>query len=168
MPKLEARAFENLVDGLSVRRERSGDRAFLERLYASAREHEMRMLDWPAGAKKEFLHQQFQAQHAHYRQHYSDAKFWIIELGKNPVGRLYVQMRDEEIRLMDIALVPEHKGKGIGTALMRRVLYIAAERGVAVRLHVEPDNRAVSLYHRLGFFKLDDRGVYQFMEWRGP
>lgn len=167
MPDLDERVFENLVDGLSVRRERPDDREFLERLYASTREHEMRLLDWPEEAKNAFIRQQFEAQHDHYRQHYSDAHFWIVEVGETPVGRIYVQGRDDEIRLMDIALVPGRKGNGIGTALVRRVLDIAAHRQVAVRLHVEPDNRAVNLYHRLGFVKLEDRGVYQFMEWRG-
>lgn len=167
MPDLEERAFENLVDGLSVRREHPDDRAFLECLYASTREHEMCLLDWSREAKKAFIRQQFEAQHAHYRQHYSDAEFWIVEVGGRPVGRIYVQGRDDEIRLMDIALVPERKGKGIGTALMRRVLDIASEEGIPVRLHVEPDNRAVNLYRRLGFVKLEDRGVYQFMEWCG-
>lgn len=167
MPELEERAFENLVDGLSVRREHPDDRAFLECLYASTREHEMRLLEWPEEAKNAFIRQQFEAQHAHYRQHYSDAQFWVVEVGKKQVGRLYVQARVDEIRLMDIALVPEHKGRGIGTALVRRVLGIAAAEVIPVRLHVEPDNRAVNLYRRLGFVKLEARGVYQFMEWRG-
>lgn len=162
------KAFEGLVRGLSVRPERGEDRAFLEHLYASTREQETRMLDWPEASRLAFLRQQYQAQHAHYREHYSDANFWIVEVEKKPVGRLYLQLRDDEIRLMDIALLPERKGQGVGTALVRRVLEIASARGVAVRLHVEPENRAVNLYRRLGFVKLEDRGVYQFMEWRGP
>ena len=80
MPDLDERVFENLVDGLSVRRERPDDREFLERLYASTREHEMRLLDWPAEAKNAFIRQQFEAQHDHYRQHYSDAHVKVVRV----------------------------------------------------------------------------------------
>lgn len=166
MPELTEREFENLIDGLSVRPERSGDRQFLEHLYASTRERELRAVDWPQDAREAFLRQQYEAQHTHYRRHYPDAKFWIIESESHPVGRLYLELRDDEIRLMDIALLPEHKGRGVGTVVVTRIIEIAAENAIAVRLHVEPDNRAVNLYRRLGFVKLEDRGVYQFMEWR--
>ncbi len=166
MPELNEQSFDGLIDGLSVRREDADDHEFLERLYASTREQEMSVVDWPQEAQAIFLRQQFEAQHSHYRQHYPDAKFWIVEVAKRPVGRLYLQLRDDEIRLMDIALLPDHKGHGIGTTLVSRVVDIAAEKALAVRLHVEPDNRAVNLYGRLGFVKLEDRGVYQFMEWR--
>ena len=166
MPDLTEQAFDGLIDGLSVRRENSDDREFLERLYASTRAQEMSVVDWSQDARTAFLRQQYEAQHTHYRQHYSDAEFWIVELEGSAAGRLYLQLRDDEIRLMDIALMPDHKGRGIGTAVVRRVLDIASEKGIAVRLHVEPDNRAVNLYRRLGFVKLEDRGVYEFMEWR--
>lgn len=167
MPELTEQAFDGLIDGLSVRRENSDDREFLARLYASTRAHEMSLVDWPQEAQATFLRQQFEAQHSHYRQHYPDAKFWIVEIEKRPAGRLYLQSRDDEIRLMDIAFLPDHKGRGYGTSLVSRVVEIAAEKALAVRLHVEPENRAVNLYRRLGFVKLENRGVYQFMEWRG-
>lgn len=167
MPEFGKQAFGGLIEGLSVRDEHPEDREFVQRLYASTRERELSVLDWPNEARDTFLRQQYEAQRDHYREYYSDAKFWIVELATRPVGRLYLQLRDDEIRLIDIALLPEYKGRGIGTALVSRVVEIAAEKAIAVRLHVEPDNRAVNLYGRLGFVKLEDRGVYQFMEWRG-
>ena len=67
---------------------------------------------------------------------------------------------------MDIALLPEYRGRGIGSRLIRRVLGQAAVDGRAVRLHVETDSPAGVLYERMGFRTVEDKGLYLFMEWR--
>ncbi len=67
---------------------------------------------------------------------------------------------------MDIALLPEHRGRGIGTRLVQDVLDEARASGRSVSLHVEETNPAKRLYERMGFVDVEDRGVYILMEWR--
>ena len=60
---------------------------------------------------------------------------------------------------------PAYCNRGIGTTLLRGLQSEAAAAGKPLRIHVERFNPALSLYHRLGFRQMDDRGVYLFMEW---
>lgn len=80
------------------------------------------------------------------------------------VGRLYVDRWTREIRIMDIALLPEHRGAGIGTRLLRELQEEARAAGKALSIHVEKFNPALRLYERLGFRAREDKGVYLLME----
>ena len=107
---------------------------------------------------------QFHAQDTHYQRQYPTAERSLVLLDQVPVGRLYLDRRADGIRIIDIALLPEHRGGGLGTALLRSILDEATARGVPVRLHVEPHNPAARLYTRLGFLPIGEAGVYQEME----
>jgi ribosomal protein S18 acetylase RimI-like enzyme len=85
-----------------------------------------------------------------------------------PAGRLYVAREEDELRIVDIALLPEHCNGGIGTTLLRRLQSEAVAAGKPLRVHVERFSPALRLYERLGFRQIADREVYLFMEWRGP
>lgn len=143
-----------------------GDLEFLARLYASTREYEMAQVPWSEEQKAAFLRQQFQAQHDFYMEQFGDAQFSVVLLDGEPAGRLYVDRREDEIRLIDIALLPEHRGRGIGGGLMRDLLAEGEEAGLPVRIHVEKNNPAYRLYDRLGFERIEDQGVYDLLEWR--
>jgi ribosomal protein S18 acetylase RimI-like enzyme len=138
-----------------------GDRAFLLQVYASTREEELRLVDWSGEQKAAFVQQQFEAQDAYWREHYFPATFDVIEVDGTPAGRLYVARWEDEIRIVDIALLPEHRGNGVGTALL---LDEGARAGKRVSIHVEKNNRALGLYERLGFMPIEDRGVYLLLE----
>jgi GNAT superfamily N-acetyltransferase len=142
------------------------DLPFLERVYGSTREPELAMTDWSAERKAEFVHQQFAAQHAYYQQHYDTSAFAVVEADGVPVGRLYVDEWDDELRLVDVALLPEARGRGIGSRLLSDLQATATRLGKPLRIHVERFSPALSLYHRLGFGLVEDRGVYLFLEWR--
>lgn len=157
---------QHTPDTVGFRPIRPVDEAFLERLYASTRADEMAMVPWGEAEKAAFLTQQFQAQHKFYQEQFADAEFLIVERGETPIGRLYLDRRDDEHRLIDIALLPEERGQGLGGALMRDVLAEAESAGKAVRIHVEINNPAMHLYERLGFRKIEDQGPYHLMEWR--
>ena len=136
-------------------------------MYASTREPELAtVVDWDAAQKAAFVQMQFDAQHAYYQEHYEGAAFDVILVGGQPAGRLYLHRRDDEIRIMDIALLPEYCNRGIGTTLLKGLQAEAAATGKPLRIHVEKFNPALRLYERLGFRQIDDRGVYLFMEWR--
>lgn len=153
-----------LPAGVTLREETGGDIEFVAELYASAREEELRPVPWPDAQKRAFLRQQFELQRAHYHQHYVGADWLIVLRDAVPIGRLYLKTGSVEIRLMDVALVREQRGQGIGTALMRGLLRHADGLRVPVSLHVEPFNPAIRLYERLGFATLETRGIYCYME----
>jgi ribosomal protein S18 acetylase RimI-like enzyme len=140
------------------------DDRFLRRVYASVREDELARLPWDEADKEAFLRQQFDAQDAYYREHYEGATYDVIEVDGEPAGRLYVARWEDEIRIMDIGLLPEHRGAGIGTRLLRDLLDAGRRAGKRVSIHVEKHNRALRLYERLGFATVADRGVYLLLE----
>ena len=140
------------------------DRAFLVDLYASTREEELAQVAWDDGQKRAFVEQQFGAQDAHYRANYPGATLDVIEVDGEPAGRLYVHRGPSDIRIMDIALAPAFRGRGIGTSLLRSLIEEADASSRKLSIHVEMNNPARSLYDRLGFDPAGEHGVYVLME----
>ena len=140
------------------------DRAFLTALYAGTREQELAMLGWDDATKAAFVEHQFTAQDAHYREHYPGATLDVIEVDGEPAGRLYVHRGPSDIRIMDIALAPAFRGRGIGSALLGDLIAEAESSGRKLSIHVEMDNPARRLYERLGFAPAGEHGVYVLME----
>ena len=151
----------------TLRHVTEADREFLQAVYASTRAAELAQVPWSDAQKRAFTDQQFVAQSAHYRQHYPGAQYSIIEVNGAPAGRLYVDRWAREIRIMDIALLPEHRGVGIGTKLLGELQEEACAAGKSLSIHVEKFNPALRLYERLGFRPKEDKNVYLLMEWRG-
>jgi ribosomal protein S18 acetylase RimI-like enzyme len=156
-PRRSAIAFRSCVDA---------DVAFLRHLYGTTRDDEMRRVPWSDEQKRQFLDLQFLAQKQHYEAYYPDCQFLIIELEGQAVGRLYVDRGPEDIRVIDIALLPEYRGRGIGRMLMEEILQEGKSDEKCVTIYVEHDNPARRLYDRLGFRHVDTNGVYHLMEWR--
>ena len=154
-----------MPDALSFRPIAPEDREFLYRLYASTRAEELARVPWDDEEKARFLRFQFEAQHRYYREQFPEARFDLVLRGEAPIGRLYVDRRQDEIRLIDIALLPEHRGAGLGGRLMRGVLAQAEAAGLPVQIHVERNNPAMRLYDRLGFQQVEEQGVYWLMRW---
>ena len=140
------------------------DRDFLHRLYATTREDELRPVPWTPEQKAEFVRHQFEAQHQFWQENYTDTSWDLVLLDDQPVGRLYVARWPDDIRIVDIALMPEYRGGGLGTRLLREVLAEGDASGRKVSIHVEVYNPARRLYERLGFVEAGDRGVYLLME----
>jgi ribosomal protein S18 acetylase RimI-like enzyme len=151
---------------ITFRPETDQDLEFLCRLYISTREEEMKMVPWTDEQKLAFLVQQFQAQRSHYRGNYDHAEYLLILENGVAIGRLYLHRQPDDVRIMDIALMPEHRQRGIGGMLMQEVIDEAREKGATVSIHVEYNNPAMHLYERLGFRQKDTSGVYHLMEWR--
>jgi len=152
---------------VSLRPITPADDAFLARVYASSRAEELAVTGWPEEQKADFCRRQFDAQSAYYAANYPGASFQIIERDGWPVGRLYVDRWEKEIRIVDITLLPEFRGSGAGTKLLRELQDEARRAGKSLTIHVERFNRALTLYHRLGFEQIEDKGVYLLMEWKG-
>lgn len=141
------------------------DTEFLYTVYASTRTAELAAVDWSESDKAAFLRAQFNAQHQAYQGSYQGADFLVILLGDRTIGRLYLARGEREIRIVDIALLPEHRNAGIGGAILADILAEGARGHKRVSVHVEMFNPALSLYQRLGFRQREVRGVYYFMEW---
>jgi GNAT superfamily N-acetyltransferase len=150
---------------IGLRVAEASDEAHLVAVYASTREDELAMTDWGEAWKREFVEQQFRAQDQYYRANYANATYQVILVGGQPAGRLYVARWPDEIRIMDIALLPPFRGRGAGTRLLTELQTEATTVGKPLRIHVERFNPALSLYARLGFRMVEDRGVYLFLEW---
>ena len=143
-----------------------GDQALSQAIYASTRADEMAMVPWSPEQKEQFIAFQFDAQRRHYEQHFPRAAFDMVVKEDAVIGRFFVDRTPDEIRIIDIALLPTYRGSGIGSALIRPLLDEAARAGKPVRIHVERENRARQLYDRLGFVPVDSHGIYELMEWR--
>ncbi len=150
---------------ISLRPTAPADERVLLAIYSSTREAELAVTSWDEAQKREFVEQQFRAQDQYYRANYANASYDVIEVDDQPAGRLYVARWPDEIRIMDIALLAEARGRGIGTHLLRELQKEARVAGKPLRIHVERFNPALSLYERLGFRLVEDRGVYLFLEW---
>jgi ribosomal protein S18 acetylase RimI-like enzyme len=157
--------FDPVLMTVKLRPVRENDDAFLLKVYASTRADEMTLVPWSAEQKDAFVRMQFNAQRQSYLQQFPEAKYDIILRGDEPIGRLIVNRAEDAILLMDIALLPEYRGAGIGTVLIRDLQTEAAQVGKPLRIHVETFNPALRLYERLEFSKIGESGIYYEMEW---
>ena len=152
--------------GVSYRPSTDDDLPFLGLVYATTRLEEVAQTGWPLEMQHQFLAHQADAQHLHYRRHYPDAEWLVIERGGEAIGRLFLEEWASQIRLIDISLLPLARGGGVGTAILADLQDMAAAAGKPLSIHVERNNPAMKLYERLGFAKIDEHGVYDLMEWR--
>lgn len=144
------------------------DQEFLLEVYASTREAELRQVPWTTEQKHAFVMQQFTAQDTAYRRQYPDASFDVIEVDRRDAGRLLVDRRAEVIHVLDIALLPEFQGRGVGTVLLQALFAEAETHDRRVSLYVEKFNPARTWYQRLGFREVSDTEVYLLLEWSPP
>ena len=151
---------------VSVRPASADDEAFLYELYSSTRADELAAWGLDESQRKSFLELQFRARQRHYEIAFSGADHQIILCEDRPIGRILVYRSEHEIRLVDIALLPEHRQGGIGSSLIRELLVEAEATEKPVTLQVDKHNPAARLYERLGFSKIEDVGGSDKMEWR--
>jgi GNAT superfamily N-acetyltransferase len=150
---------------LTLRSITTDDLPFLYQIYAGTRLEELAQTDWTAEQKTAFLQQQFAAQHDYYQANYPTAQFQIVEWQGEPIGRLYVDRWVDQIRIMDIALLPDRRGHGIGSQLLKTILDEGRHSNQPVTIHVERFNPTLRWYERMGFHIAEDKGVYLFLKW---
>jgi len=158
-----------LADGgkVELRRVSESDDQFLLGVYASTREDELAQAEWVEGQKDIFLRWQFDLQRREYDARFPDAVYNVILVDDQRAGRIWVGSDDEQIRLLDIALLPQFQNRGVGTALLRRLIQEAARQDKVLRHMVFVlNNNAERFYERLGFKRIEDLGAYKHMEWR--
>jgi GNAT superfamily N-acetyltransferase len=143
------------------------DDEFLLAVYAGTREEELAQAEWAEGQKETFVRWQFEMQRREYEARFPEARYDMILVDGQPAGRIWVGSDDEQIRLLDIALLKEFQNRGVGTLLLRRLMDEAAGANKLLRHMVFVlNNDAHRFYERLGFVMIEDLGAYKHMEWR--
>ena len=149
---------------ISLRPYQEFDRDFLFKVYASTRADEIAPFGWPPAQQEIFLRMQFTAQQQWYSMSYAQAEHQIIELDGVAIGRIMVSRQKPAAVLLDIALLPEHRGQGIGGKLLRELIQQCNHEKLPLRLQVLRTNPALRLYERLGFTRTSEDQVYIQME----
>lgn len=142
----------------------NSDMSFLYKVYRSTRIEEMKLTNWSSGEIEKFLEMQFILQHKQYMENYKQASFDLIIYNTLPIGRLYINRYDNEIRIIDIALLSEYRRIGIGNRIMNHIIKESECKNLPISLHVEYNNPAMSLYKHLGFEPEKNLGVCIFMK----
>lgn len=142
------------------------DLDFQKQLYATTREDEMTAAGFPLEMRESFIGMQFKAQTNHYTQFHPQAEWSIIECDGVRAGRLILDRTADHLNVIDIALMPGFRGHGIGTILLKKILAEAAAKQLPVRLYAFTGERAIQLYHRLGFINLNVDEIHTELVWR--
>lgn len=141
------------------------DEEFLLGVYAASRADEMALVDWDEAQKMAFLRSQFEAQTAQYHARFPDAQYSIILYREDAVGRFWIGRTPEQIRLLDISILPEFQNLGIGAVLLKTLVAESEAAGVPLRHMVFKMNiAALRFYERFGFSPIEDAGAYIHME----
>lgn len=154
---------------LTLRAERTGDRSFLYGLFCDLRLPEWETMQLDPALREQLMQHQFRAQTTSYRAQFPKARFDIIELDGTAIGRIVVDRPGDMVHIVDQAIVPTMRNRGIGTAMMRALMDEAAQAGLSVRLKVASSNDpSMRLYLRLGFVPVETAPLYIDMEWCAP
>lgn len=141
------------------------DEAFLIEVYGSTREQELAMVPWTRQQQEAFIKFQYEAQLNHYQTEYPDAEHSIIMANGERVGRLYIDRRETQIRILDITVLASHRGKGIGTPVIRRVMDEASATGKTVGINLDLFSSSQPLFERLGFKPAEKTDFHTLYVW---
>ena len=140
------------------------DTAFIEAVYRTTREAELNLTNWSEYQKSAFINMQSTAQLADYKTKCPGARLQVIIYNKKDAGRFFTCETENEIRLLDITILPEFTGQGIGTNLLHRLIQRSNKVQKKISLHVIASNPALKLYQRLGFAHIKKEGFRYYME----
>ena len=145
------------------------DEEFLVSVYAASRAEELAQVPWSDEQKSAFVRWQFGLQRSEYEANYPNQEYSVILVDDQPAGRIWISRADDQVRLLDIALLDEFQNRGVGTVLLRRLIDEASRDNKPLRHMVFMLNAdATRFYERLGFVEFEEVGAYRHMEWRGP
>ncbi len=167
MEKQEIELLLPIGGKLTLRPVKAADDEFLLSVYDSTRADELSQAEWQEGQRELFVKWQFDLQRREYDARFPDADYFVILIDHLPAGRIWIGRDSEQIRLLDIALLPEFQNRGAGTILLRRLIQESKGSGKPLRHMVFVlNNDAHRFYERLGFVVIEDLGAYKHMEWK--
>jgi ribosomal protein S18 acetylase RimI-like enzyme len=151
---------------ITLRPATEADDDFIFSCYASTRAQELAQVPWTAEQKEAFVRMQFTAQKNHYAAEAPGASHDVIYVAATPVGRIYLDRREDALHILDITVLPQHRNQGTGSLLLRRLLDEAGKSGKPVNIYVESFNPSLRLFERLGFRKDHEKGFHLLMKWQ--
>jgi ribosomal protein S18 acetylase RimI-like enzyme len=151
---------------ITLRRVTEADDEFIFSCYASTRAQEMAQVPWGAEQKEAFVRMQYTAQKQHYSAEAPQAGHDIIYVEATPVGRIFLDRRQDALHILDITVLPQHRNHGTGARLLRRLLDEAVRSGKPVTIYVESFNPSLRFFERLGFRKEHEKGFHLLMKWQ--
>jgi GNAT superfamily N-acetyltransferase len=147
----------------------AADEPFLLRVHAGTRVEELALVPWDTAVKDAFLAMQLAAQRRSLCRPVPKAEQALVLCDGAPVGQCAVDRSGEAVLPVDVALLPERRHNGIGTAVLTRLQGEAASAGKPLRLHVLAGNRGIQRHGRLGFATVARTGLHLTMVWSsGP
>ena len=156
-----------MSDGqITLRPATEADDDFILSCYASTRAQELAQVPWMAEQKESFIRMQYTAQKNHYAAEAPRASHDVIYVDATPVGRIYLDRRDDALHILDITVLPQHRNQGTGSLLLRRLLEEAGKLGKPVTIYVESFNPSLRLFERLGFRQDQEKGFHLLMKWQ--
>jgi GNAT superfamily N-acetyltransferase len=150
---------------VSLRPESAEDASFIDELVIAVRETEPGFRDLPVEERTRLLIEQSQLQQADYRRKFPQAHFLVIVASGKLVGRFYVNHTSNHIRVVELSILPDYQGHGIGIQLMKSVLAEGTRTGLPVRLSMAIGNPVLSFYDKLGFGVVAKTDSHHGMEW---
>ena len=150
---------------LTLRPSRADDQEFLYRLFCSVHSEKLNLALLSVEERNRLIGLMYQGFAGHYSTIGPAADDRIVLLNNECIGRMILLQTREEIRLADLAILPQYRQRGIGTALIGQLQTESLMSNRPVRLHVARFDRASRLYQRLGFYKIDVEGPYLHLEW---
>lgn len=159
-------ALSRVASNVTLRPVTDDDEEILLKIYASTREDEMQQaVGWTDEQKEMFLRWQLQMQRRDYEARFPDADYQLILFKGKPAGRIWIGRAPEQIRLLDIAILPEFQNRKIGGYLIRQLIKESEETGIPLRHMIYKLNTdARRFYERLGFVLKEDDRMYLLME----
>jgi len=138
------------------------DEEFLRKLYHSTRSDEVKAFGWDEAQQESFLDMQFRMQQNAYRMQYPNAEHSVIVCDRNAVGRLIVDRSGSETSLTDIAILPEFRGRGIASNLIKEL----QDEAKSIILSVDKQNQvARHVYEKHGFVITGETEFMYGMRW---
>jgi ribosomal protein S18 acetylase RimI-like enzyme len=146
---------------VALRPATAADEPFLHRVFASTRSGELDATGWDDEAKQGFLRMQYDLQRVAHRAAHPAASLSVVVVDGRDGGRLYVDRSAAAVEVIDIALLREHRGYGVGSEVIQGLL----AEGCPVRARLPRGSRAQSLFERLGFRVVGEGDASLELEW---
>lgn len=152
--------------GLELRPAGAADEDFLAHLFMTSTAVELQAQHWDGVLREQVLRQQWCAHRHHYATVLPDAGQYLVRHNDTPIGRVILHREEGALLLADICLLPEIRGQGIGSRVVRLLQAQATAADLPLRLHVEHTRPALRLYQRHGFRTIGHTDTHLSLEWR--
>ena len=160
--------WDKIRDGMTIsqRAATDADEPFLRKLIVDTVTEELQASLWPEPMRSHLLEIQYSARRQSIRTRYPNAEDRIVMVDEIPAGWFAKADLDDEIRWLDLMIAADHRGKGVGTAVLKEAMAESNRARKPARFSVSVMNgRAIQLYEHLGFRRIGGDEVQHIMEY---